>query len=77
MAQAVSHRPLTAQVRVRSQLIPGENSGTETGFSPSTSALPCQYHSTNATYLSSSTRCSYQKDKRKKPGNLPNSSALS
>jgi len=77
MAQAVSRRPFTAEIRVRSQFIPGEICGTETGFSPSTSALPCQYHSTSAAYSSSSTRCSYQKDKRTKTGNIPESNAVS
>ena len=44
MAQAVSHRPLTAEVHVRSQdsayEIFGGQSGTLTGFSPSTSVSP-------------------------------------
>jgi hypothetical protein len=48
MAEAVSRRPLTAQARFRSQLIPGEICGIETRFSKNTLALPCQYHSTNA-----------------------------
>jgi hypothetical protein len=50
MAQAVSRRPLTAEARVRSRVSPGEicggQSGTRTGFSPSTSVFPCQFHST-------------------------------
>ena len=40
-------------------------------------SFPCQYHPTNAPHSSSSTRCSYQKDKRAKPGNLPKSNAVS
>ena len=38
--------------------------------------FPCQYHSTNAPHSSSSTRWSYRKDKRARPGNLPKSNAL-
>jgi hypothetical protein len=53
MAQAVSRRPLTAEARVQSRVSPyrtcGGRSGTGTGFSPSTSVFPCQYHSTGAT----------------------------
>jgi hypothetical protein len=50
MAQAVSRRPLTAESRIRARVNPcgicdGE-SGTGTGFSPSSSVFPCQYHST-------------------------------
>ena len=74
MAQAVSR---TASYCGDPGSIPGETCGSETGFSPSTSALPCQCHSTSAAYLSSSTRCSYQKDKRTKTGNLPESNAVS
>jgi hypothetical protein len=52
MAQAVSRRPLTAEARVRSRVGPcgicGGQSGTGTGFSPSTLVFPCQFHSTGA-----------------------------
>jgi hypothetical protein len=50
MVQAVSRRPLTAKARVRSGVSPcgicGGQSGTGTGFSPSTSVFPFQFHST-------------------------------
>ena len=45
-------------------------------LSPSTSIFPRLDHSTNALYPSSPTRCSYQKDKRAKPGNHPKSTAF-
>jgi hypothetical protein len=52
MAQAVSRRLLTAEARVRSRVSPfgicGGQSGNGTGFSPSTSVFPCQFHSTGA-----------------------------
>ena len=56
---------------VRSQVSQYENGGAPssdvTGFSPSTSVFPCQYHSTDAPYSSSYTRCTYRKDKWEKP----------
>ena len=71
-----------AEGRVQPPLSPfeicGGESGTGTGFSPST-CFPCQYHSTNSSHSSSpSSICwSEQKDNLAKPGNLPKSTALS
>jgi hypothetical protein len=52
MPQAISRRPLAAEVRVRfrfgSCTIYGRQSGTGTGFSSSTSVLPCQFHCTGS-----------------------------
>jgi hypothetical protein len=55
MAQAVSRRPHAAEARVRSRVGPcgicGGQSGTGTGFPPSTPVFPCQFHSTGAPLL--------------------------
>jgi hypothetical protein len=55
MAQAVSRRHLTAEARIRSLVSPcwicGGQSGTGTGFSPSTSVFPYQFNSTGAPLL--------------------------
>jgi hypothetical protein len=55
MAQAVSRRPLTAEVRFRSRVSPcgicGGQSGTGTGFSSSTLVFPCQFYSVGAPLL--------------------------
>jgi hypothetical protein len=55
MAPAVSRRPLTAKVRVGPRVslceICGGQSGTGTGFSPSTLVFSCQFHFTGAPLL--------------------------
>jgi hypothetical protein len=52
MAQMVSRRPVTAETRIRSRLVPcgisGGQSDTGTGFSPSTSVFPFQFDSIGA-----------------------------
>jgi hypothetical protein len=64
MVQGVNRRPVTAEVRVRSQANSCEvycgPSGTGSGFTQSTSVLPSQCHSTNALYSSQSICFYYQ-----------------
>jgi len=59
MAQEVSRRLLNLESRVWSQAstcyVCGEQSGTGTVISPSTSVIPCQYHAISAPYSASST----------------------
>jgi len=54
VVQAVSRRPLTAEARVLSQAsfceIFGGQRGLGIDYSPRTSVLPCQYHSTDGPY---------------------------
>jgi hypothetical protein len=54
IAQAVSRRLLTAEARIRAQVrlckICGGQRGTGTGFTPTSSVLPCQYHFIVAAY---------------------------
>jgi hypothetical protein len=56
MARAVNWRPQTAEDRFQPQTSPweiyGRQSGTETGFPPSTSGtFPWQYHYTNIYFM--------------------------
>jgi len=64
VVQAFSRWSVSGEFRIRSHAssceVNGGPSGTGTGFTPSTSVLPCQYRSTNAPYSSSSTCFSYQ-----------------
>jgi hypothetical protein len=74
MAQVVSRRPLTAEARVRSQVITCEICGGQNGYNRVFSqyfSFPCHNHYTNAPYSSSSICSSYQK-----PLNLTRSNVL-
>jgi hypothetical protein len=67
LAQSVSRRSVTAEIRVQSQVSPGEicggQSGTGTGFPSSISSFPRQYNSTSASYSSSCMCCIYEENK--------------
>ena len=80
MAQMVSRQLLTLVAKVQTQISPcdicGGLSCTGTVFSPSTLVFPCHHDSTCAPYSSLSTRSSYQKNKRAKPGGPLKSNAL-
>jgi hypothetical protein len=80
MAQAASRWTFIVEARARSQANPCniyvEQNSTVTVLSPSTLVLPCQYHSTNAPYSSSSTSCAHHKDKWAKPGKRPKCKTL-
>lgn len=56
---------------------PNPSQSIELYYGRSTSVFPCQQHSINAPYSSSSTCCSYQTNKQVRPGNLPQSDTLS
>ena len=72
MSHTVSSLPVTAETGVWSYVGPCEICGGwfayGTGLFPSSSVFPCQHYSTSAPYLSSSTRCTYQKAKRRSLG---------
>jgi hypothetical protein len=74
MAHVVKSLRPNSKTRVWSQFSPSEICGGQsskgTGFSPCTSFSLYQNYSINTPHSSSSTRCSYQKDKRAKPEKL-------
>jgi len=74
MAQTVSRQLLIVAAKVQSQVSPCNICGglicTGIVFSPSTLVFPCHHDPTGAPYSSSSTRSSYQKNKRAKHGDL-------
>ena len=78
---AFKRRPVTAEEHFKCQVSQGEIYGgqifTGTDFFPCTRVFSGLHNSIKAPYLSSFTRCSYPKDKRPNPGNLPENKVLS
>ena len=72
---------LSTGARVQTKVSSCENFGGQNAtwrvFFPNVCVFPCQYHSTNAPFSSSSTCCSYHKDKRSKIVDLPKSNSPS
>jgi hypothetical protein len=77
----VSRGSLTAEAEVRFQVsscgICGGQSRMSADFCTSGSVSLCHCNSTNVLCSSSSTRCSYQKEKPAKPGDLTKTNAIS
>jgi hypothetical protein len=77
----LTRTPLTADVRVRSQVspcnVPSGHSGTVTGLFFEHFQFCRQYHSNNSPQAFSATRCSYQNNQHAKPERLPKSNVPS
>jgi len=62
--------------RVRGQVIHCRKIGIRTGFTPSTFIFPRHFIPPPSPHSSPSTRCPHQKNKRAKPGKIPESKAF-